>query len=182
MSRVGKKPVDIPQGVNVKLAGQMVSIKGPKGELAWEVPGPIGIKEDGGKKQILLERQDDSRQSRALHGLSRSLVANMVAGVSQGYTRVMEITGTGYRAQVQGRKINFSLGYSHPVEYPLPDGINAEVDKKQTTLTLSGIDKQMLGQVAAEIRKLRPPDAYKGKGVRHAGERIKLKAGKTGKK
>ncbi|MDA8156832.1 MAG: 50S ribosomal protein L6 [Actinomycetota bacterium] len=182
MSRVGKKPVDIPQGVNVKLAGQMVSIKGPKGELAWEVPGPIGIKEDGGKKQILLERQDDSRQSRALHGLSRSLVANMVAGVSQGYTRVMEITGTGYRAQVQGRKINFSLGYSHPVEYPLPDGINAEVDKKQTTLTLSGIDKQMLGQVAAEIRKLRPPDAYKGKGVRYAGERIKLKAGKTGKK
>ncbi len=182
MSRVGKKPVDIPQGVNVKLAGQMVSVKGPKGELAWEVPGPIGIKEDGGKKQILLERQDDSRQSRALHGLSRSLVANMVAGVSQGYTRVMEITGTGYRAQVQGRKINFSLGYSHPVEYPLPDGINAEVDKKQTTLTLSGIDKQMLGQVAAEIRKLRPPDAYKGKGVRYAGERIKLKAGKTGKK
>ncbi|MDA8174396.1 MAG: 50S ribosomal protein L6 [Nitrospiraceae bacterium] len=182
MSRVGKKPVDIPQGVNVKLAGQMVSVKGPKGELAWEVPGPIGVKEDGGKKQILLERQDDSRQSRALHGLARSLVANMVAGVSQGYTRVMEITGTGYRAQVQGRKINFSLGYSHPVEYPLPDGINAEVDKKQTTLTLSGIDKQMLGQVAAEIRKLRPPDAYKGKGVRHAGERIKLKAGKTGKK
>ena len=182
MSRVGKKPVDIPQGVSIKLAGNQVSVKGPKGELSWEVPGAIGIKEDGGKKQLLLERQDDSRQSRALHGLSRSLVANMVTGVSQGYTRVMEIMGTGYRAQAQGSKLTLSLGYSHPVEYQLPGGISAEVDKKQTTLTLSGIDKQKLGQVAAELRKLRPPDAYKGKGVRHSGERIKLKAGKTGKK
>jgi len=180
MSRIGKKPIEIPKGVSVKLQGRNISVKGPKGELSWEHPLGISMKEAEGK--VLVERADESREVRALHGLSRSLVNNMVTGVSQGYTRGMEIIGVGYKAQVQGRKLVFALGYSHPVEYELPQGINAEVDKKQTIITLSGIDKQKLGQVAAELRALRPPDSYKGKGVRYQGERIKLKAGKTGKK
>ncbi|MDA8168602.1 MAG: 50S ribosomal protein L6 [Nitrospiraceae bacterium] len=180
MSRIGKKPIDVPKGVNIKISGRSVSVKGPKGELSWELPGRMEIKEADGR--LVIERPDDSRQNKALHGLSRSLVSNMVTGVSQGYTKAMEIVGVGYRAQVQGGKIVFSLGYSHPVEYALPAGISAEVDKKQTALTLTGIDKQKLGQVAADIKALRSPDAYKGKGIRYAGERIKLKAGKTGKK
>ena len=180
MSRIGKKPIDVPKGVNIKRSGRSVSVKGPKGELSWELPGRMEIKEADGR--LVIERPDDSRQNKALHGLSRSLVSNMVTGVSQGYTKAMEIVGVGYRAQVQGGKIVFSLGYSHPVEYALPAGISAEVDKKQTALTLTGIDKQKLGQVAADIKALRSPDAYKGKGIRYAGERIKLKAGKTGKK
>ncbi len=180
MSRIGKKPIGVPKGVSIKLEGRGVRVKGPNGELAWEVPFNISVKEAEGN--LLVERADDNRQTRALHGLSRSLLANMVTGVSQGFTRAMEITGVGYRAQVQPGKIVFSLGYSHPVEYPLPAGISAEVDKKQTALTLKGADKQKLGQVASDIKALRPPDAYKGKGIRYAGERIKLKAGKTGKK
>ncbi len=181
MSRIGKKPVVIPSGVSVKLDGRLVSVKGPKGELAWETPFRISVAlADGGN--LIVGRGDDERQTRALHGLSRSLIQNMVLGVSQGFTRALEITGVGYRAQVQGRKVVFSLGYSHPVEYELPAGINAEVDKKQTALTLTGTDKQKLGQVAADMKALRWPDAYKGKGVRYAGEYIKLKAGKTGKK
>ena len=180
MSRIGKKPITIPGGVSVKLAGRSVSVKGPKGELSWEVPLRINVSQADGS--LLVARSDDNRQTRALHGLSRSLLQNMVSGVSQGFTKALEITGVGYRAQVQGSKIVFSLGYSHPVEYSLPEGIKAEVDKKQTALTLSGADKQKLGQVAADIKSLRWPDAYKGKGVRYAGEHIKLKAGKTGKK
>ncbi len=180
MSRIGKKPVSVPKGVSVKLEGRSVNVKGPNGELSWEVPFKISVKETDGS--LLVERGDDQRQTRALHGLSRSLLANMVSGVSQGFTRALEITGVGYRAQVQAGKIVFSLGYSHPVEYVLPAGISAEVDKKQTSLTLKGADKQMLGQVAADIKALRWPDAYKGKGIRYAGEHIKLKAGKTGKK
>jgi large subunit ribosomal protein L6 len=180
MSRIGKKPIEIPKGVNIKIAGRNVSVKGPKGELSWEHPLGVSVKEADGK--LLLERANEARETRALHGLSRSLINNMVTGVSQGYTKNMEIQGVGYRAQVQGRKLVLALGYSHPVEYELPQGINAEVDKKQTLITLTGIDKQRLGQVAADLRALRPPDAYKGKGVRHQGERIKLKAGKAGKK
>ncbi len=180
MSRIGRKPIGVPQGVSIKLEGRGVNVKGPKGELSWEVPFRISVKESDGN--LLVEREDDNRQTRALHGLSRSLLANMVSGVSQGFTRALEITGVGYRAQVQGGKIVFALGYSHPVEYVLPAGINAEVDKKQTALTLRGADKQKLGQVAADIKCLRWPDAYKGKGIRYAGEYIKLKAGKTGKK
>ncbi len=180
MSRIGKKPIGVPKGVSVKLEGRSVNVKGPNGELSWEVPVRISVKESDGN--LLVERGDDQRQTRALHGLSRSLLANMVSGVSQGFTRALEITGVGYRAQVQGSKIIFSLGYSHPVEYVLPQGISAEVDKKQTSLTLKGADKQKLGQVAADIKALRWPDAYKGKGIRYAGEHIKLKAGKTGKK
>jgi large subunit ribosomal protein L6 len=180
MSRIGKKPIDVPKGVTVKLAGRSISVKGPKGELSWEHPVRVSVKEGDGK--ILVERTEDSREGRALHGLSRSLISNMVSGVSQGYSKNLEIVGVGYRAQVQPGKLVLSLGYSHPVEYALPEGISAEVDKKQTLITISGIDKQRLGQVAAELRALRPPDSYKGKGIRYQGERIKLKAGKTGKK
>jgi large subunit ribosomal protein L6 len=180
MSRIGKKPIDIPGGVDVKLDGNTVTVKGPKGELQWSCPEAVSFSLDEGK--VLVKRAGDSKPERSLHGLSRSLVANMVTGVSQGYQRVLEITGVGYRAQVQGNKIVFTLGYSHPVEFQLPQGITAAVDQKQTTLTVTGIDKQQVGQVAANIRALRPPDAYKGKGVRYAGQRLKLKVGKAGKK
>ena len=180
MSRIGKKPIDIPGGVNIKLEGQTVKVKGPKGELSWDFPRAVTVSLNEGK--VMIERASDSKIDRSLHGLSRSLVANMVKGVSQGYQRVLEITGVGYRAQVQGSKVSLTLGYSHPVDFHLPPGISAAVDQKQTTLTLSGVDKQQLGQVAANIRALRSPDIYKGKGIRYAGERIKLKVGKAGKK
>ncbi|RJQ48452.1 MAG: 50S ribosomal protein L6 [Nitrospiraceae bacterium] len=180
MSRVGKNPIQIPGGVDVKLQGSLVSVKGPKGELKWNVP--TGINVSMKDKVIHLERADDSKQLKALHGTSRNIIANMVTGLSAGYQRVLDITGVGYRAQVQGKKIVFTLGYSHAVEFQLPEGISAEVDKKQTQLTLQGTDKHMIGQVAANIRNLRAPDIYKGKGVRYANEFIKLKVGKAGKK
>lgn len=180
MSRIGKKPIAIPQGVSVEVKQDLVKVKGPKGELSYAAPEGITVAAKDGA--VVVERRRDEKRDRALHGLARSLVANMVTGVSQGYTRVLEITGIGYRAQVKGTKVAFTLGYSHPVEFDLPAGVTAKADEKQTTITLSGIDKQVLGQVAANIRELRPPDAYKGKGIRFAGERIKLKAGKTGKK
>lgn len=180
MSRIGKKPIEIPAGVDVKLAGSTIKVKGPKGELSWDLPD--GTKATVADKQIVIERADDTSRMRALHGLSRKLVDNMVTGVTNGYQRVLEIVGVGYRAQVQGKKIVLSLGYSHPVEFSLPDGIAAAVDQKQTQLTLTGIDKQKIGQAAADLRSLRSPDAYKGKGIRYAGERLKLKVGKTGKK
>jgi large subunit ribosomal protein L6 len=180
MSRIGKKPVEIPQGVNININGREIVVKGPKGELRWVHPDRVKVNIEAGKAQV--ERVDDTKPSKAMHGLTRSLLQNMVTGVSQGYQKVMEIVGVGYRAQVQGDKIVFSIGYSHPVEFKLPEGIKAEVDKKQTQLTLSGIDKQKLGQVAANIRAIRPPDAYKGKGIRYAGERLRLKAGKAAKK
>jgi len=180
MSRIGKKPVDLPDGVDAGIEGNTITIKGPKGELRWNFPMPISVSLTD--RRIVVSRAGDSRLERSLHGLSRSLIANMVAGVSQGFQRVLEISGIGYRAQVQGSKLLLSLGYSHPVEYQLPDGISAAVDQKQTTITLTGIDKQQLGQVAADIRALRPPDAYKGKGIRYAGEKLRLKVGKAGKK
>lgn len=180
MSRIGKKPIQLPGGVTVKIEGRSIAVKGPKGELSWQCPEKTSVKEAGGA--VVVERADDERQSRALHGLSRSLISNMVTGVSRGFTKTMEIVGVGYRAQAQAGKLVLALGYSHPVEYSLPEGVKAEVDKKQTTLTLTGPDKQKVGQVAAELKRLRPPDAYKGKGIRYAGERIKLKAGKAGKK
>jgi large subunit ribosomal protein L6 len=179
MSRIGKKPVEIPKGVDVKVQGRLLKIKGSKGELSWEHPERIKVKVEEGK--AVVERPDDSKQSKAFHGLTRSLIQNMVTGVSDGYKKDMEIVGVGYKAQVQGNKIVFALGYSHPVEYVLPEGIKAEVDKKQVQLSLQGVDKQQIGQVAADIRRLRPPDSYKGKGIRYAGERIKLKAGKAAK-
>ncbi len=180
MSRIGKKPIDIPKGVNVVQKDGVVIIKGPKGELNYTMPEgiTISVKDD----KLLVERASDTKFNRALHGLTRSLIANMVTGVSSGYERVLEISGIGYRAQTKGNKLTFTLGYSHPVEFELPAGVSAKVDEKQTTITLSGIDKQLLGQIAANIRKLRMPDAYKGKGIRYAGQRLKLKPGKTGKK
>jgi len=180
MSRIGKKPVEIPSGVDVKLLDSMIKIKGPKGELQWSFPTgtAVSVKD----KMIVVERADDQKKNRALHGLTRSLISNMVLGVTQGYQRVLDITGVGYRAQVQGKKVVLSLGYSHAVEYNLPEGISAAVDQKQVQITLTGIDKQKIGQVAANLRALRSPDAYKGKGLRYGGERLKLKVGKTGKK
>lgn len=180
MSRIGKKPVEIPSGVDIKLLDSTIKVKGPKGELQWSFPSGtmVSVKD----KEIVVGRADDQKKNRALHGLTRSLIANMVLGVTQGYQRVLDIVGVGYRAQVQGRKIVLSLGYSHAVEYHLPEGINAAMDQKQTQITLTGVDKQKIGQVAANLRALRSPDAYKGKGLRYSGQRLKLKVGKTGKK
>jgi large subunit ribosomal protein L6 len=180
MSRIGKKPIEVPKGVDITVDGNTIQVKGPKGQLTWRYPQRVSVVLQEGK--VLVRRSGDLKQDRSLHGLTRSLVSNMVTGVSQGYERVMEISGVGYRAQVQGSKITFTLGYSHPIEYQLPEGVGAAVDQRQTTLTLKGIDKQQIGQIAANIRALRSPDIYKGKGVRYAGERIKLKVGKAGKK
>ena len=180
MSRVGKNPINIPTGVDIKLQGNIVSVKGPKGELRCNIPSGISVSMQD--KSIKVERRSDAKQDKALHGTVRNILANMVTGTSAGYQRVLDISGVGYRAQVQGKKIVFTLGYSHPVEFQLPEGISAEVDKKQTQITLQGIDKQVMGQVAANIRGLRAPDSYKGKGVRYANEFIKLKVGKAGKK
>jgi len=180
MSRVGRSPINIPGGVDVKIQDELVSVKGPKGELRWNMPSGITVSMQG--KSLLVERPSDTKQFRSLHGTARNIIANMVIGASAGYQRVLDISGVGYRAQVQPKKIVFTLGYSHAVEFQLPDGVSAEVDKKQTQITLQGVDKQLLGQVAANIRGLRAPDIYKGKGVRYANEFIKLKVGKAGKK
>ncbi|RJQ39816.1 MAG: 50S ribosomal protein L6 [Nitrospiraceae bacterium] len=180
MSRIGKKPIDIPKGVDVKIEGAALSVKGPKGELSSGFPAGVQIEVKEGK--VVVGRTEETKNVRALHGLVRNLIANMVSGVSSGYQRVLEITGTGYRAQVQGNKLVLALGYSHPVEFILPSGIKAAVDQKQTQITLTGIDKQQMGQIAADLRALRSPDIYKGKGVRYAGQRLKLKVGKAGKK
>ncbi|HMK61417.1 MAG TPA: 50S ribosomal protein L6 [Dissulfurispiraceae bacterium] len=180
MSRIGKKPIDIPQKVNVDIKGDLIKVKGPLGELSYTSPASIKAAVDSGK--VVIERSTDLQKDRALHGLVRSLVANMVNGVSQGFKKQLEVKGVGYRAQAKGNKITFTLGYSHPIEFELPTGVTATTDEKMTIITLSGIEKQMLGQVAANLRKLRAPDVYKGKGVRFVGERLKMKAGKTGKK
>jgi large subunit ribosomal protein L6 len=180
MSRIGKKPVQIPQGVTVALNRNTIVVKGPKGELSWNHPDRSKVSVNGGT--ISVERLGDSKAERALHGLTRSIISNMVIGVSQGYQKVLEIIGIGYKAQVIGNKLVLSLGYSHPVEVQLPEGIKASVDAKQTKITLVGIDKEQIGQVAASLKALRLPDAYKGKGIRYSGEKLKLKVGKAGKK
>jgi len=180
MSRIGKKPIEIPDKVTVEITDGIIKIKGSKGELSWNCPDKIKVSVNGG--QIFVERSGDSKVERALHGLARSIINNMVVGVTQGYRKVLEIVGVGYRAQVTGSKIVLALGYSHPVEFELPEGVNASVDQKQVQITLVGVDKQQLGQVAASLKDLRLPDAYKGKGIRYSGEKIKLKAGKAGKK
>lgn len=180
MSRIGQKPITLPKGVDAKINGNEITVKGPKGELRWQFSPDLTVyMQDGG---IIVKRASDAKQLRALHSTTRSIIANMVKGVSDGYERVLGITGTGYRAGVEGRRLILSLGYSHPVEYLLPEGITAEVDSRQTQITLKGIDKQLIGQVAADLRALKPPDVYKGKGIRYADEKIKLKAGKAGKK
>ena len=180
MSRIGKKPIEIPEKVAVEVNARAVKVKGPKGELNWEFPGKISVSVNG--NVVSVGRSGDTKNERALHGLTRSIISNMVTGVSQGYQKVLDIVGVGYKAQVAGDKIMFTLGYSHPVEFNLPAGIKASVDPKQIQITLTGTDKQQIGQVAASLKTLRRPDAYKGKGIRYAGERLKLKVGKAGKK
>jgi large subunit ribosomal protein L6 len=180
VSRIGKKPIEIPKGVEVSVGERMIKAKGPKGELTWNYPDSINASLSDGK--IIIERTGNSRLDKSLHGLVRSIISNMVTGVLQGYQKVLEIVGIGYKAQVMGNKIVLTLGYSHPIEFPLPEGIKASVDAKQIKITLTGADKQQLGQIAANIRSLRLPDSYKGKGVKYSGEYMKLKAGKTGKK
>jgi large subunit ribosomal protein L6 len=179
MSRIGKSPIAVPAAVTVTLDGQKVTAKGPKGSLSHEVPEPITIRQDGDR--LLVERPDDTRQARSLHGLTRTLINNMVVGVSDGFRKELEIVGVGYRATAQGsNRLELALGYSHPVRFEAPPGVDFEVPAA-TRISVLGIDKQLVGQVAANIRSLRKPEPYKGKGVRYAGERIIRKAGKTGK-
>ena len=179
MSRIGKKPIAIPKGVQVSLQGNVVAVQGPKGKLETRLPQGVRMEQKDG--HLVATREDDSHA--AVHGLARALVNNAVEGVTKGWSRELEIVGIGYRAEMKGKGIVvFSLGYSHPIEYPLPTGIEVTVDAKQTRLTITGVDRQKVGQVAAEMRGLRPPDPYKNKGVRYAGERLKKKVGKTGAK
>jgi large subunit ribosomal protein L6 len=178
MSRIGRAPISVPSGVDVAIEGQNVTIKGPKGTLSHSVDRPIGVDlEDG---VLSVSRPDDERENRSLHGLSRSLLNNLVLGVTQGFERKLEIHGVGYRVQLQGNTLVFALGYSHPVRIEAPEGITFVVESP-TRFSVQGIDKQAVGQVAANIRRLRRPDPYKGKGVRYAGEQIRRKVGKTGK-
>ena len=179
MSRIGKQPVLIPSGVDVTIDGQNVSVKGPKGTLELAVAEPIEVaRDDDGA--IVVTRPNDERQNRSLHGLSRTLIANLVTGVTQGYTTKMEIFGVGYRVQAKGSNLEFALGYSHPVLIEAPEGITFAVETP-TKFSVSGIDKQKVGQISAVIRRLRRPDPYKGKGIRYEGEQIRRKVGKTGK-
>ena len=179
MSRIGKQPITVPAGVEVAIDGRTVTAQGPKGKLSHVLPEPITVQraEDG---TLVVQRPDDERRSKALHGLSRTLVNNMVLGVSQGYEKRMEIHGVGYRVVAKGSDLEFSLGYSHPVPVKAPEGISFTVDSP-TRFSVAGVDKQAVGEVAATIRKLRRPDPYKGKGVRYAGEKVRRKVGKTGK-
>jgi large subunit ribosomal protein L6 len=175
MSRIGKKPIPIPQGVKIQVDGSAVRAEGPKGKLVQPVPPGLTPRVVDGT--LVIDRGSEDRRVRALHGLARALVANMVAGVKDGFERKLEIVGIGYRAQMQGKNIQLALGYSHPVLFPLPDGVTAEIDK-QTAITLRGADKALLGQTAAKLRALRSPDPYKGKGIRYAGEVVRRKVGK----
>jgi large subunit ribosomal protein L6 len=186
MSRVGKKPITIPAGVTVSIADDKLEVKGPKGTLSTPVPNGVAFKMEEGT--LVAERNDDS--FKAFHGLARALANSAVVGVTEGFERKMDVVGVGYKADVQGQKIVFALGYSHPIEYVLPDGIEAKaervntktsINQYQVTITLTGIDKQKLGQVAAELNRLRKPDVYKGKGIRYSDKTYKLKPGKTGK-
>jgi len=179
MSRIGKKPIALPKDVKVQIQGNVVAVQGPKGKLETPLPGGIRMEQKGGT--LVAIRENDSQA--AIHGLARALVNNAVEGVTKGWQRDLEIVGVGYRAEMKGKGVVvFNLGFSHPIEYPLPTGVDCTVDPKQTKLTLLGIDRQKVGQVAAEMRGLRPPDPYKNKGVRYAGERLKKKVGKTGAK
>lgn len=186
MSRVGKKPISIPSGVTVTIGDSELEVKGPKGSLKTPVPNGVKFTQEDGT--LTAERSDES--FKAFHGLARALANSAVVGVTEGFTKQMDVVGVGYKADVQGKKIMFALGYSHPIEYALPDGIEAKAERVNTktsinqyqlTITLTGIDKQKLGQVAAELNRLRKPDAYKGKGIRYADRHYKLKPGKTGK-
>lgn len=184
MSRVGKKPIEIPKDVKINITESAIEVQGPKGKLSTLIPNGVTVKIEDGK--LIAERKSD--EYTAIHGTVRALVANAIKGVSEGFTQEMDIVGVGYKAELKGRSINFALGYSHPIEFVLPEGITAKVEKLsrtinqyQTTITISGIDRELLGQVAANMHRLRQPDAYKGKGVRYANRQLKLKPGKTGK-
>lgn len=178
MSRIGKRPIDIPSKVTVNIDGQHIAVKGPKGELDWVLPEQVTVEQDG--ETIKVVRRDESRVARQRHGLSRTLVANMVQGVSQGFEKRLEIQGVGYRAQVQGRNLILNVGYSKPVEIVPPDGIQVAVENN-TNVVIRGINKETVGDTAARIRAVRPPEVYKGKGIRYAGEIVRRKAGKAGK-
>ncbi|HJE78673.1 MULTISPECIES: 50S ribosomal protein L6 [Brevibacterium] len=178
MSRIGKNPISVPSGVEVKVDGQDVAVKGPKGELSVTIAEPITVSlEDG---VVTVARPDEERESRSLHGLSRTLINNMIVGVTEGYSKALEIVGTGYRVLAKGSNLEFALGYSHPIVVEPPEGISFSVDG-QTKVAVHGIDKQLVGETAANIRKLRKPEPYKGKGVRYAGEIVRRKVGKAGK-
>jgi large subunit ribosomal protein L6 len=179
MSRIGKKPIAVPAGVKVEARGNVVAIQGPKGKLETHLPAGVRVEQKDGQVVAIREEAGNG----ALHGLVRALVNNAVTGVTQGWTRELEIVGVGYRAEMKGKTtVVFNLGFSHPIELPLPAGVEVTVDPKQTKLTVTGVDRQKVGQVAADMRGLRPPDPYKNKGVRYAGERLKKKVGKTGAK
>ena len=178
MSRIGKVPVPVPAGVDVAIDGDQVTVKGPKGTLTHTIPGAIQVAQEDGT--LVVTRQDDERTSRSLHGLTRTLLANLVTGVTEGYTKRLEIVGTGYRVTAKGSDLEFALGFSHPVVVTPPEGISFAVEAP-TRFSVSGIDKQQVGEVAANIRKIRKPEPYKGKGVRYAGEVVRRKAGKAGK-
>ena len=176
MSRVGKKPIPIPDKVKVSIKDRHVAVEGPKGKLELDVASPITAKKED--NDIIVTRPNDARRNRAFHGLTRALIANMVRGVSEGFEKKLEIQGVGYRAAAQGKALNFQLGYSHPILFEPPEGVDLSVDR--SIVTVSGIDKQAVGQVAAQIRGLRKPEPYKGKGIRYVGEHVRRKAGKTG--
>lgn len=178
MSRIGKKPVPIPAGVEVKVGADAVQIKGPKGALSTPVHSSVSYVVEAG--QVAVNRADDSRLAMSQHGLRRTLLSNCIEGVTKGFTKALEVIGVGYKVAVQGKKIVLTVGFSHPVEYPLPAGVDAAVEGNK--LTLTGIDKQLLGEVAAQIRRVRPPEPYKGKGIKYAEEHIRRKAGKSGSK
>ena len=178
MSRIGRKPIAIPGGVEVKVAGSTVSIKGPLGKLDWSLVQGLGVEVANG--QVVVSRASDDRKVRALHGLVRAELNNMIHGVTKGYERSLEITGVGYKAAVQGRTMSFNVGYINPVNYQIPTGIDIKVDK-QTQINVKGVDKRLVGQVAANLRAIKPPDVYKQKGVRYMGEVLRKKEGKTGK-
>lgn len=178
MSRIGRAPINIPSGVDIKLRERAVTVKGPKGELSLTLADPIEMRIDGSVVTVM--RPDDAQRNRQLHGLTRTLIANMVGGVTKGFTRLLEIQGVGYRAQMQGGKLNLQLGFSHPVVVEPPAGLTISVEGTNK-ITVSGADKQAVGQLAAQIRGIRPPEPYKGKGIRHEGEYVRRKLGKAGK-
>jgi large subunit ribosomal protein L6 len=178
MSRIGKLPVKIPEKVKVAIAGNLVKVEGPKGKMSFPFNPVVKVEVAG--QEVKVSRPDESRLAKGLHGLTRTLVRNALDGVTKGYERVLEISGVGFKAEVKGKDVNFTLGFSHPVVFKLPEGVTAEVDAKQTRLTIKGVDKHLLGLTAAKIRALRPPEPYKGKGIKYAEEIIRRKEGKTG--
>ena len=179
MSRIGKQPISVPSGVKVRVADGSVFAEGPKGKVTQAIVPGTGV--EANDNQLLVTRKNDERETRARHGLMRALLANAVTGVSQGFTKTLDIVGVGYRAELKGRALHLALGYSHPVVFSLPPGVDVAVEKN-TRITVTGADRQQVGQVASEIRSLRPPDPYKGKGVRYSDERLRLKVGKAGSK